>query len=90
MLGKIGGNSPAWRGRIAFVRIAGGGATVGQCAKPNLSAKGNKFASSSSVQRDMAASVMAAPAPGAMPANSCGTILAIASFQRRRRRSRFS
>ena len=63
----------------------GGGRRYEICAAVLFGHRVTSSRSSSSVQRDMTASVMAAPAPGAMPADSCGAILATALSPHRRR-----
>jgi hypothetical protein len=78
-LGRLGGNSPSWRNRTAFPRTA----ERRRCNRLAISEAefvGHKVTSSrisSSVQRDMIG--LGHPASGAMLADSCGTILAIAS-----------
>ena len=80
-LGRLGGNSPSWRNRTAFPRIAERRRCnrLAICEAECVGHKVTSSRSSSSVQRDMAG--LGHPAPGAMPADSCGIILAIASLR---------
>ena len=75
-LGRLGGNSPSWRNRTAFPRIAERRRCnrLAICEAECVGHKVTSSRSSSSVQRDMTG--LGHPAPGAMPADSCGIILA--------------
>jgi hypothetical protein len=74
--GGSAGNSPTWRSCVALLFIAKGRRCnrLAICEAEFVGHKVTSSRSSSSVQRDMTG--LGHPAPGAMPADSCGIILA--------------